>query len=68
VTTSSNDNSKSVATVVTEANFLVSPTEDFDFYIWHINLSNFVLCGINDEYLLRDCSFVFSSGKKNPVA
>ena len=23
-----------------------------------------MLCGINDEYLLRDSSFVFSSGKK----
>jgi hypothetical protein len=68
VATTPDDNSKSVATVVTEANFLVSPTEDFDFYIWHVNLSNFVLCGINDEYLLSNSSFVFSSGKKYSVA
>ena len=59
---------KSVSSMVSETNFLVGASEDFDFDIRHFDFSHFLLRSIDDKELLGNGPFILCSCKEYSVS
>ena len=66
--TTSHDDSEAIATVITESNFLMGSSEDFDDNIWNFDFCDLELRRIDHKNLRCHCSFVFGSCKKDTVS